>query len=220
MSNKQITLPLFPLPEVVLFPGMNLPLHIFEDRYKKMILYCLNKDKQFGIVFSKENMCAEVGTLAEIIDVEKLDNGKMNLLTEGKSRFQILNFVSEEPYCLAEIELYEDKQLKITDSIKKSLKEIKEMSLKALNLFDTIFNEELSRKLKLPNEPNELLFLISANLTCSYESKQSVLETRSIKERIEKVFPLLREEIERLEILLENKETKKDVVKNGKLKIN
>lgn len=219
MSKDQLTLSLFPLPEVVLFPGINLPLHIYEERYKKMISNCLDRDKQFGVVFAKNNICAEIGTIAQIIDVEKLEEGKMNILTEGRHRFKILNLASEEPYYEAVVQLYEDKELKISNALKNSLKKVKEMSLKALSLFDEVFDQELSKKLKLPKEPNELLFLVSANLTCSYEAKQSILETNTMKERIEKVFPLLEEEIERLEVLLENKETRKDVVKNGKLKI-
>ena len=86
-------------------------------------------------------------------------------------------------------------------------------------MFDIVSDQELSKNIKLPDEPNELLFLVSANLTCSFESKQSILETRSLRERTKKVLSLLKEEIERLHVMLENKETKESVIKNGKLKI-
>ena len=224
-----VIIPLFPLPEVVLFPGMNLPLHIFEDRYKKMISKSLEKDKIFGIVFAKENTFSEVGTIAKIIDVEKFEDGKMNILIEGKSRFKIISLVNTTPYYEAEILDYEDIEIKLTSALKKTIKEIREMSSHALSIFDLISDQEVSKKLpatggsafggKLPSDLNELLFLVAANLTCSFEEKQIILETRSIKERSEKIMPLLEEEIERLEVLLENKETKKDVIKNGKLKI-
>ena len=82
-----------------------------------------------------------------------------------------------------------------------------------------ISNQELSKKIKLPENPNDLLFLIAGNLTCSFESKQTILETQSIKDRTKKILSLLKEEIKRLEILLKNKETKPAVEKNGKLKI-
>ena len=219
MPKSKNTISLFTLSEVVLFPGMSLPLHIFEDRYKRMINNCLDNDKKFGVVFAKGNMCAEVGTLAEILDVEKLEGGKLNILAEGKDRFKILDFVSEEPYYEAVIESYVDKSSQITDPLKKSLQQVRELSLKALSVFDIVSEQDLSKKIKLPDEPDELLFLVSANLTCSYESKQSILETRSLKERTSKVLSLLKEEIERLEILLKNKETKTEVAKNGKLKI-
>ncbi len=66
------TISLFPLPGIVLFPGTNLPLHILEEKYKKMISRCLESDKRFGIVLAKGKQFAEVGTTALIIGVEKL----------------------------------------------------------------------------------------------------------------------------------------------------
>lgn len=219
MASEKTVISLFPLQGVVLFPGMNLPLFIFEERYKKMILSCLEKDKSFGVVFAKGNMCAEVGTRAEIIDVEKLEEGKMNILAEGKSRFKISKFISEEPYHEAEIQPYEDKEVDVDNKLKKALLEVKNLSSKALSIFDSISGEELSNKLTLPDDPNELLFLVAANLTCSLEIKQDILEIRSIKQRTNKIHNLLKEEIKRLEIVLKNKETQKDVIKNGKLEI-
>lgn len=219
MLGKHKILALFPLQEVVLFPGMNLPLHIFEDRYKKMISDCLEKDKQFGIVLSQDNVCAEVGTTAFILDIENLEDGKMNIFTEGKERFKIVSFSKKEPYYIAETQTYEDIEQEIDGDSKKTIKQIRKLSSKALSIFDLVSDQELSKKLKLPQEPNELIFLIAANLTCPYESKQSLLESRSINERAAKVLSLLKEEIQRLEVLLENKKTKGAVSKNGKLKI-
>ena len=74
---------LFPLSGIVLFPGMNLPLHIFEEKYKKMISECIENDKRFGIVLTKGKQCVEIGTTALIVSVEKLEEGKMNIFTEG-----------------------------------------------------------------------------------------------------------------------------------------
>ena len=119
MPKEKTTLSLFPLPEVVLFPGMSLPLHIFEDRYKKLISNCLNSDKQFGVVLLSGDLCAEIGTTALIIDVEKLEDGQMNIVTEGKSRFKILDIVNEEPYYEAIVQPYLDSQ-KIQMKILKS----------------------------------------------------------------------------------------------------
>lgn len=219
MPKEKTTLSLFPLPEVVLFPGMSLPLHIFEDRYKKLISNCLNSDKQFGVVLLNGDLCAEIGTTALIIDVEKLEDGQMNIVTEGKSRFKILDIVNEEPYYEAIVQPYLDSQKNTDENLKKSIKQIKELSSKALSLYDEIAEEGLSKSLKLPDEPDELLFLVAGNLTCSFEEKQNILESRSLKERSKKILTLLKEELEKLEVLRENKETKKDVIKNGKLKI-
>lgn len=219
MPENQDVLALFPLPGVVMFPGMDLPLHIFEERYKEMISTCLEGDKRLGIVYAKGNMCAEVGTVAEIMDVEKLEEGKMNILTHGKKRFKIVSFLKEEPYYEASVQSYEDKEIEITDSLKKSLSEVRSLSTKALSIFDVVSNQELSKNIVLPEDPSELLFLVAANLTCSFEVKQTILETQSMKVRTKKVLSLLKEEVERLQVMLENKKTKDFVVKNGKLKI-
>ena len=220
MAKRKNMLPIFPLSEVVMFPEMDLPLHIFEERYKQLISDCLKSDKQFGIVLERENnLCAKVGTLVEILDVENLEDGMMNIFTEGKKRFEIISFLTEEPYYVAEIKPYEDTDVEVDDELKSTLKKIKQMSSKALRTFDLISDEENSKKIKLPSKPDELLFLIAVNLTCSHEEKQIILETKSIKHRAEKIMPLLNEELQKLEVLLENKKTKKDVDKNGKLKI-
>ena len=220
MAKRKNMLPIFPLPEVVMFPEMNLPLHIFEDRYKQLILDCLKIDKKFGIVLEKgNNSCANVGTLVEILDVENLEDGMMNIFIEGRERFEIIRFLTEEPYYVAEIQPYEDTNIEIDNELKLSLKQTRQMASKALKIFDIISEDETSKKVKLPTKPDELLFLIATNLTCSHEEKQIILETISIKDRVKKIIPLLNEELQKLEVLLENKNTKKEVEKNGKLKI-
>ena len=218
-KNKSIKISLFPLPEIVLFPGMSLPLHIFEDKYKGMISKCINDKTEFGIVLSKENVCAEVGTTAQIIDVEKLDDDKMNILTEGKERFKILDIVSEKPYLEALVQTYDDIESEMDEEFNEIIKIIKKLSSKALRIFDSISEQSRSKKLKLPKESNELLFLIAANLTCTNDSKQTILESRSINERANLTLNLLKEEIQKLEVMLENKKTKNEVIKNGKLHI-
>ena len=210
---------LFPLSGIVLFPGMNLPLHIFEEKYKKMISECIENDKRFGIVLAKGKQCAEIGTAALIVSVEKLEEGKMNIFTEGKERFRILEIVKKEPYMKAYIEKYDDLDSEIDTNLKQKIKEIRKLSAKALNIYDKVAEQELSKKLKLPDEPNKLMFLIAANLTCPHDVKQHILEVQSVKKRADKILDLLKDEIQRLEVLLENKKTKNDVVKNGKLKI-
>lgn len=218
-NPKSFTISVFPLPGVVLFPGMNLPLFIFEDKYQDMISKCLKGDKRFGVVFANEKICAEVGTVAEIIDVENLKEGKMNILTEGKERFQIVDFVSEEPYYKAIVESYEDKDEKPTDKLNKTLSEIRVLSEKALKIFDKVTDQKLAKNITLPDDPSELLFLVTSNLSCPFEVKQAILESRSLKERTRKIFTLLKKEIKRLELLLENKKTKDVVEKNGKIHI-
>ena len=217
MAKKKNVIPVFPLPEVVMFPEMNLPLHIFEDRYKQLVSDCLKTDKQFGIVLAKENnFYAKVGTLVKIIDIENLEDGTMNIFTEGRERFEIINFITEEPYHVAEIQPYEDTDTEIDDKLKLSLKQIKQLAAKALKTFDLLSEEEHSEKIKLPNKPYELLFLITTNLTCSHEEKQMILETLDLRVRLQKVITMLQKDIQRLKAL----QKIQDVLGDEKAKLN
>src|ERR1700722_1728977 len=96
-------LPLFPL-EVVLFPGTSLPLHIFEPRYKEMISECLDRKKSFGVVRAKEEGVAEIGCTAEIITVaKKYPDGRMDIVTEGRERFEVMQVNQERSFLQAEV---------------------------------------------------------------------------------------------------------------------
>jgi Lon protease-like protein len=101
-------LPLFPL-DIVLLPGTPLPLHVFEPRYKEMIAECLAGDKLFGIVRSKEDEgVADVGCTAEILDVtKKYPDGRMDIATAGRRRFEVMEVNQERSFLRAEV-LYLD----------------------------------------------------------------------------------------------------------------
>ena len=95
-------LPIFPL-ELVLLPGVPLPLHIFEPRYKEMIAECLELKKPFGIVRASDEGVAEIGCTAEIVSVtKKYDDGRMDILTRGVERFEVIQ-VNEEREFLREL---------------------------------------------------------------------------------------------------------------------
>ena len=101
-------LPLFPL-DVVLFPGLPLPLHIFEPRYKEMIGKCLDQSTAFGVVRSVEQGLAEVGCTAEITTVVKrYPDGRLDIVTQGRERFQILNVNHEISLLRAEVLMFDD----------------------------------------------------------------------------------------------------------------
>ena len=106
-------LPLFPL-NTVLFPGMPLPLHIFEERYKQMIGECLEGDRLFGVVLIR-NGCEALGPLAEphtvgctarIMEVEPLEEGRMQITTVGEQRFRILSLIYDLPYLVGMVEFH------------------------------------------------------------------------------------------------------------------
>ena len=101
-------LPLFPL-DVVLFPGTALPLHIFEPRYKEMIGECLAQRRTFGVVRALEQGLAEIGCTAEIINVvREYPDGRLNLVTEGRQRFELLRVNQERSFLQAEVLMIDD----------------------------------------------------------------------------------------------------------------
>jgi Lon protease-like protein len=101
-------LPLFPL-DLVLLPGVPLPLHIFEPRYKEMIKECLEKKTPFGIIRAKQESFVNTGCTAEIINVLKTyPDGRMNILVEGQKRFEVLQVNQERSFLQAEVFYLED----------------------------------------------------------------------------------------------------------------
>jgi len=107
-------LPQFPLGSVLL-PGMVLPLHVFEPRYREMIEQVLAGDRRFGVVLIERgpevgggDVRTMVGTSAEIVDADRLGDGRLHLLVLGRERFKVVEWLADDPYPKAEIELWPD----------------------------------------------------------------------------------------------------------------
>ena len=108
-------IPLFPLPNLVLFPNIVVPLHIFEERYKLMINGCIDSNEAFGLVLLRsgaeeesEDTIHRVGVTARIAEVERLDEGRMNILGEGETRFRIHRFTQQTPFWKGAVDFFED----------------------------------------------------------------------------------------------------------------
>src|SRR4029077_21079613 len=96
-------LPLFPL-DLVLLPGTPLPLHIFEPRYREMVSECLDRSQHFGVVRGKDQELAEIGCTAEILTVtKKYPDGRMDIVTEGRARFEVIQLNQERSFLQAEV---------------------------------------------------------------------------------------------------------------------
>ncbi len=185
--SERITLPLFPLG-VVLFPSMPLPLHIFEERYKAMIGECLEKDSAFGVVYYTGENFYRVGCTAVIRQVlKKFEDGRMNILCEGKRRFTIHRISSDKPFLVGEIEMFDDKS-------RENATELKDLAAAAIRLYkEHIHNLSQKEGIELVEslEPKELSYLIAASAGFSLNEKQAFLEMTSTSERLKKATAAL-----------------------------
>uniref|UniRef100_UPI00404B556D LON peptidase substrate-binding domain-containing protein n=1 Tax=Candidatus Limnocylindrus sp. TaxID=2802978 RepID=UPI00404B556D len=100
-------IPLFPL-QLVLFPGVALPLHIFEPRYRLMVKRCLELNQPFGVIRSGNDGLSEIGTLAEIREATRYIDGRWDIVALGTQRFRITNFDRSAAYLQAEVELLDE----------------------------------------------------------------------------------------------------------------
>ncbi len=187
-------LPLFPLPEVVLFPKEVLPLHIFESRYKIMLQSVLETDSMFGVIKWDPNTksMANIGCCAQIIKHQTAEDGRSNIVTLGQQRFQVLEIVRSTPYCSAMVSWINDDNV---DSLQKldSLKDsVTEALNDVINLTSKLRNTKKNLPDKLPNNPMELSFWIGAHLAGSVaEEQQRLLEERNTFTRLQREYEML-----------------------------
>ena len=187
-------LPLFPLPEVVLFPQEVLPLHIFESRYRIMLQSVLETDSMFGVIKwnTTTKSMANVGCCAQIIKHQTAEDGRSNIVTLGQQRFQILEVVRSTPYCSAMVSWINDEAV---ENIHK-LDDLKDSVTEALNdvvkLTSKLTNSQKNLPDKLPSNPMELSFWIGAHLGGPVaEEQQRLLEERNTYSRLKREFEML-----------------------------
>jgi Lon protease-like protein len=197
MGGSPFELPLFPL-NVVLFPGMVLPLHIFEPRYRLMIRRCLEQGTPFGVVLVKpgsrqgQEQPYQVGTLAQIMTAERLDDGRFNLLTEGKKRFRILEERRDKPFLMALVEEFEDTQSE-PEALEALQRKASDLFRRYIRVMLAVAGREQLR-LDLPSDAEGLSYLIGYCLDLSDEEKQQLLELTSTTERLELEIAILKRE--------------------------
>jgi len=174
-------LPLFPL-EVVLLPGTPLPLHIFEPRYKEMIGECIANDAPFGVVLALEEGIADVGCTAEIITVTKeYPDGRMDLIAEGRKRFEVLELNEERSFLRAEVLLVPDET---GTAVEEEKVRAIQLHLEILSLAGAV--QDLSAA-----DQNQLSFYLARSLPLDLEFKQKLLTMRSEGERLQAVAAYL-----------------------------
>ena len=167
-------LPIFPL-ELVLFPGTPLPLHIFEDRYKEMVAECLERKLPFGVVRAMAQAVAEVGCTADIVEVaKKYEDGRFDIVCEGRQRFEVVRLDEERNFLRAEINIIEDEpEASLAEHTQKAIEAYSELMALVESDADT----------PEPDDP-QLSFLLVAPLPVDLDFKQTLLASRSEAKRI------------------------------------
>jgi ATP-dependent Lon protease len=184
-------IPLFPL-NVVLLPGEDLPLHIFEPRYRQMVGRCLDEKSEFGMLLALPKGVVHVGCTAEIIEVVKRYNdGRMDILTVGRAPFRVVKLFDENPLLEGDVDYLEDGEMLSNTGVRRELIELYEAC-------HTLIFGDYPKNLESGTREN-LSYVVAGTLPLDLLWKQQILELRSETDRQERLVTYLREWAPRLQ---------------------
>ncbi len=199
---------LFPL-NAVLFPGAVLNLHIFEPRYKQMINECLEDGEGFGVALIAEGAEAgdpnvrphDVGSIAEIVDVQPLPFGRYFISAIGRRRFRVREILSREPYLIVDAEMLED-DVRIDEESTNLALRVRALFVEYVEMLVEFSGQETT--VDIPNDAQGTSFLVGDALQVAEAIKQRLLELNDTKMRLlaeidflERLLPQLRRLVER-----------------------
>jgi ATP-dependent Lon protease len=207
-------LPLLPLRNTVLFPGVVIPITVGRDKSIKAIAESYKTDKLVGVLAQKDSNVEDpgigdlvsIGTVAKIIKLIKMPDGGTTAILQGKRRFTLLKVKSEDPYFIGEVQAIEEEIIKDDASFEASVSSIKDLASQIIQLSPNI-PTEASIILKNIEQPSFLIHFVGSNLNCELSEKQQLLEMSDMRARAEKLLGLLQKELQFVE--LKNKVTSK-----------
>ncbi len=208
------TLPLLPLRNTVLFPGVVLPITVGRDKSIKAVNEAYKKDKLIGVVSQKdstvedpalEDMCA-IGTVAKIAKLIKMPDGGTTIIIQGKKRFRVSGMIQSDPYYIANIIVLNEDELPAGDQFDAHAASIKDLAAQIIQISPNM-PAEAAIILKNIESPSFLVNFVSSNLNSDVTGKQGLLEIDDLKLRSEKLIELLQKELQFAE--LKNKVTTK-----------
>ncbi|HXL79324.1 MAG TPA: LON peptidase substrate-binding domain-containing protein [Pyrinomonadaceae bacterium] len=190
-------LPIFPLA-LVLFPGVPLPLHIFEPRYRQMLNDVRAGNSLFGVSYfdastSEKDMppAGHVGCVAEITETQPMPDGRANILTVGIIRYRIEEYVErDDPYLLARLSYFEDDE-EDPNLLSESARDVAETFTRIARAVRIINDERANLPDISDTEPQRLSFLVAAAMEVDTDVKQDLLELRSTAERLQRLREML-----------------------------
>ena len=206
MPPLERSLPLFPL-NTVLFPNATLPLHVFEERYRLMVQRCLEGDSRFGVVLIKSGSEVgepaephSVGTVARIVSVNPIDDGRILLNVKGAERFAIKRITQQRPYLEGEVVVMDDAE----DSVAvpaETVERVRAAASRHISLMMGLTGGWV-REAKTPAEAGALSYFAGTMLQSDASVKQSLLEEPSTARRLDTELELLDAEAEKLRALV------------------
>jgi ATP-dependent Lon protease len=207
-------LPLLPLRNTVLFPGVVIPITVGRDKSIKAVSDAYKSDKLVGVVAQKDSSIEEptandleaIGTVAKIVKLIKMPDGGTTIIIQGRKRFRIENIITDDPYFKANISLLEEDVVKNNPDFDAMISSIKDLASQIVGLSPDI-PSEAAILLKNIENPSFLIHFASSNLNCDLKQKQQLLETQSLIERAELLMNLMQTELQYAE--LKNKVTNK-----------
>jgi Lon protease-like protein len=180
---------LFPL-ELVLLPRERVPLHIFEDRYRELIGECLAEGSEFGLILENEDGLRGIGTRTAVVElIDTFDDGRMNVLVEGRGRFRVLGLTEGRSFMTAEVEPLED------DGDPPSQDETEH----AVAVFRRLVAVAQADEIEEPEPASPVLsFELASRVDFGHDLKQELLELRSERARLKRLSELLEQAVEAL----------------------
>jgi Lon protease-like protein len=198
-------IPIMPL-NAVLFPGMPMPLFIFEPRYRAMIERCQEESIPFGVALIREGQEVggpavpwEVGTTATIVHSHEGSDGGLNVLAIGTERFRLLRLDDQEPYLTGEVEVLPEPDSASAPA--ELYAELQELFSNHLRLVLQLMGHP-EIELEMPETPVRLSYMVAAHLTCPPLARQRLLEMDDVAQRLFHEKHLLQKESEEYRLLL------------------
>jgi Lon protease-like protein len=204
-------LPLFPL-NTVLFPGTPISLHIFEPRYKLMIEQCLQSGEPFGVVLIREGAEAlgplaepyPIGTTAQIAHVERLDDGRMNIVAIGVERFEIQGLNREhKPYLVGTVETRPLDRHDESRTLSYAGQRLRPWVERYIDVLSTVAESGEFDLAQLPDEPTALAYLAAALLQIPADQKQNLLAMNQANDLLTNIRTIYRREVALLNAIIE-----------------
>ena len=181
-SMPETLLPLFPLP-LVLFPRTPLPLHIFEPRYRKLVAECLDSKSEFGIVQASDRGVANTGCTASIERViKRYDDGRMDIITLGRRRFELLRLNDDLEYLRGEVQYFSD------DDPEQASSDLKQ---RALDAYQTLSELDEDEELPEADEEDDQLSFLLAQPVQDLQFRQVLLGLKSESARLKQLIEFI-----------------------------